>query len=329
MPPSLPSFPHDRFWPLPQYGEKSATSRRVGLEIEFSGLTEAQTAKIVTGRFGGDIRTQSPYEVEIENTEIGKVKIELDSAYAKADRNAVLDAGLDLARSVIPTEIVTQPLSQGQLGLMQSLCADLAKHGAQGSRTNLLRGFGMHINPEIAGQDTESIVPVMRAYALMEDWLREADPIDPSRRMMPFVDPYPSRLIDALARYGDLPKDEVFRIYLDLADGRNHGLDVLPVIVETADASLADRVRRNRQVKGRPAWHYRLPDCRIDEPDWSIAAEWNRWVLVERAACMPELVEELAEAWLKRRKELTSIRLEWWRAADEVIRGYDLFRDKP
>lgn len=37
-------------------------------------------------------------------------------------------------------------------------------------------------------------------------------------------------------------------------------------------------------VKARPAYHYRLPNCLIDEPDWRLAREWNTWVAVERLA---------------------------------------------
>jgi hypothetical protein len=37
-------------------------------------------------------------------------------------------------------------------------------------------------------------------------------------------------------------------------------------------------------VKPRPAFHYRLPNCMVDEADWTLAEEWNRWVVVERLA---------------------------------------------
>ena len=48
----------------------------------------------------------------------------------------------------------------------------------------------------------------------------------------------------------------------------------------------------------RPAYHYRLPNCRIDEPGWSIAAEWGRWVLVERLAARPDFSERLSRTYL-------------------------------
>ena len=37
-------------------------------------------------------------------------------------------------------------------------------------------------------------------------------------------------------------------------------------------------------MSARPTFHYRLPNCRVDEPDWRIAHEWNAWVTVEALA---------------------------------------------
>ena len=46
------------------------------------------------------------------------------------------------------------------------------------------------------------------------------------------------------------------------------------------------------KVNSRPTLHYRLPDCRIDEPDWSITTEWNRWMLVEELVCDEQALSE-------------------------------------
>jgi hypothetical protein len=53
-------------------------------------------------------------------------------------------------------------------------------------------------------------------------------------------------------------------------------------------------VRDPHLVKPRPTFHYRLPDCRIDEPGWRPSVDWNRWVAVERLAEDPERLGELA-----------------------------------
>jgi hypothetical protein len=53
-------------------------------------------------------------------------------------------------------------------------------------------------------------------------------------------------------------------------------------------------------IKPRPAFHYRLPNCLVDEPDWTIAREWNTWVAVERLAHdgdrLAEMSREFREA---------------------------------
>ena len=50
-------------------------------------------------------------------------------------------------------------------------------------------------------------------------------------------------------------------------------------------------------VSGRPAFHYRLPDCKINVPGWSVATAWNQWVFVERLACNGPLLHELITEW--------------------------------
>jgi hypothetical protein len=43
-------------------------------------------------------------------------------------------------------------------------------------------------------------------------------------------------------------------------------------------------VEAPENVRPRPTFHYRLPNCLVDDPSWSFALEWNRWVEVERLA---------------------------------------------
>ena len=45
-----------------------------------------------------------------------------------------------------------------------------------------------------------------------------------------------------------------------------------------------DRVEDPHLVKARPAYHYRLPNCLVDEPTGRSRREWNTWVTVERLA---------------------------------------------
>ena len=59
---------------------------------------------------------------------------------------------------------------------------------------------------------------------------------------------------------------------------------MLPVLAHLDREGVIRRVEDPHLVKPRPAFHYRLPNCVLDEPDWRVAREWNTWVAVERLA---------------------------------------------
>ncbi|MEL6680993.1 MAG: amidoligase family protein, partial [Pseudomonadota bacterium] len=229
-----------------------------------------------------------------------------------------------LGRSVIPVEVVTPPLEPVALEIVDDMTADLVASGAKGTEAGLMFGFGMHINVEIRSQDPADIVPVLRAFAFLEDWLRGTDPIDTSRRILPFVDPYPRGFVTDVAERGaDWDMDTLFELYFRHNRTRNRALDMLPIL-RTLDPERVDKtLGTDIKIGTRPTYHYRLPDCRLDDPGWSVVYEWNRWVLVEQVARDPELLEHLAERWLAYRNDLTSIRGDWrqWVDTELVERG--------
>ena len=48
-----------------------------------------------------------------------------------------------------------------------------------------------------------------------------------------------------------------------------------------------DRVRTtidDPRIKPRPTFHYRLPNAQVSDSLWSLAEDWNRWVVVETLA---------------------------------------------
>jgi hypothetical protein len=183
-----------RFPSLP--GRGRGGPRRCGVEIEFAGLTETETADIVVTTLGGRSTPDGAHAFRVGGTAIGTVKVELDTALRKTDVPGI-EAGLDLARAVVPVEIVSEPLDTAGLGRLDALRARLRVAGAQGSGEGVFLGFGVHLNPETP-IDPAHAVRIIRAYALLEDWLRRSDPIDATRRVLPFVDPWPHRLTDAL-----------------------------------------------------------------------------------------------------------------------------------
>lgn len=308
----LARFPRDRFWPLPTSDTHHGSPRRTGIEIEFANLDEATAAAIVQAQWGGTLRKDSAHEMTVEETALGDVRIELDMFLRDRAGDAFADLLLDWARQVVPVEIITAPLTVDVLARVETLLDELVAAGAAGSQDGIIYGFGLHLNPEAAGETAADILPVVRAYALLEEWLRAIDPVDPSRRLLPFVDPWPTALVDALAIEGaSWGLDDLVRAYADFTPTRNRGLDLLPLLEHLRPELLASAMAADKLKGGRPTYHYRLPEARLGAEGWSLAYEWNRWVLVERVAADAALLEDLAQTWRDHRAVAPILRGDW------------------
>ncbi|MGR3755782.1 MAG: amidoligase family protein [Tranquillimonas sp.] len=315
-----PSFARPQSLPRPT--DATGTARRVGIEVECGGLTERELADRAASVLGGTVEPDGPYAFRVKNTRIGDLKVMLDTAFREKADSHLARLGLDWGRAVIPAELVTDPILPEDIAQVDELCRNLRAAGATGTRDGLLLGFGTHLNIAVAGLDGPSILPTVRAFALLEGWLRQRDPIDPARRLLPFVDPYPTALTDRLAAddAAGLSLGRLMDIYLDLAPSRNHALDLLPLFRHADSERVTSALAHAEQVSPRPAYHYRLPDSRLDEADWSIAYEWNRWCLVERVAADAPLLEALAAAWRSHRRQILHLGRGWPETADGILR---------
>lgn len=286
--------------PLPFPHDASGAVRRIGVEVEFSGLTEAETANTIAAFLGGaPVRKGHNYFL-VEGSEIGDLEVYLDTAFRQANPSGLRAISLDLSRDVVPVEIVTQPLDLAGIGRLDEVVRRLRDAGAEGSHAGIFLGYGVHFNVAVPSLDTPGLLPIMRAYALLEDWLRVAGMMDGTRRLMPFADPYPGGYVRRLfACPLDAGVERLIGIYLEETPTRNRGLDMLPVFRQIDEAAVIAAVSGAESVSARPTFHYRLPDSRVDEPDWSIAYEWNRWVLIERIANDAGLTSRMIDAWLK------------------------------
>ena len=90
--------------PLPRPDAQAGKPQRIGVEIEFSGMTETRAASVVQDLLGGQITEDGDFSVQITTTELGDVEILLDTALRKYS-----EAGLDAARVVVPIELGTAP----------------------------------------------------------------------------------------------------------------------------------------------------------------------------------------------------------------------------
>ena len=96
-------------------------------------------------------------------------------------------------------------------------------------------------------------------------------------------------------------------LYLERAGSRNHGLDMLCLFAHV-DRDRVGAKMDLASVSARPTFHYRLPDCRIGDPNWSLALEWNRWVAIERLSEDHGFLAEIERAWQAHRDALTTVR---------------------
>ena len=87
--------------------------------------------------------------------------------------------------------------------------------------------------------------------------------------------------------------------YLEYNPTRNRALDMLPILCELDEARVLNAINDEERnlIKGRPAFHYRLPDCKVNVPGWSAAAPWNQWVYIEKIASDDSLLHELIGEW--------------------------------
>ena len=79
-------------------------------------------------------------------------------------------------------------------------------------------------------------------------------------------------------------EDALIGDYLEANPTRNRALDMLPVLATLQEERVLAAAKESENVKARPTFHYRLPNCLIDDRSWSFGVEWNRWVEVERLA---------------------------------------------
>lgn len=315
MPDLHARLPRNRFLALPDHGRAASAARRVGVEIEFAGLSVHETAVLIAGHWGGELAEQNPREVHVTGGRLGKVRVELDIAL-KAQWAE--DLAAQVLRDLVPVEVITDPLSQADLPQVERMAQVLHAAGAMGTRAKLAYGFGVHFNPELPDDDGAALVATARAYALCEDWLRGAEPLDPARRVLPFVDPWPRALVAALAGAEGWGVRDLARACVAHAPSRHHGLDLLPALQHLCPAELS-QVPESHLKGGRPTFHYRLPETRLDEPGWSIAYEWNRWCLIEHIAADPDLLRALANGWTDHESPLSRLRGNWAAAVEEML----------
>lgn len=267
--------------------------RRVGVEIEFGRLDAAHAAGAIQRRFGGVVRPEGPHRVFVDGTELGDFRVELDWSWVHGvvDQGGMVDQAKALlgtiGRELVPTEVVTPPVPAGRLPEIDALVLDFVGLGAEGTRSGLFSGFGLHLNPALTPADrtADPIRRVLQAYLLEAPALRIDINVDPMRSLLPFVEPFPRPYVDLVLDPAYAPSlESLIDDYLRFNPTRNRELDLLPLFAEIDEA----RVRRtlsDPRISARPTFHWRLPNADLEDPDWTVAGQWRRWLRIETMAC--------------------------------------------
>jgi len=301
--------------PHPLYNRRGEV-RKVGVEIEFGGVSLSDAAEAVRAAYDGELRQDHEHRYTVA-TPLGEFEVTFDSALlsekkyeqvldrlglsaADGVKEAVEGALRRIGESMLPLEVSTPPIPVTQLHEVSRLEQALRDRRAEGTRAGLLYAFALHFNPEAADpHDAIGIADTLRACLLLYDWLFRRADVDTLRRILPFINPFP----DGYARHvidPDYAPDMGTLIddYVRANPTRNRPLDLLPILAFNDPDLMRRPALAGQKVTPRPTYHYRLPNSLIDDPRWSVAQEWSQWVLVERLAGDADLLRGLARAYL-------------------------------
>jgi hypothetical protein len=313
---SHPRNPIDFLVP-PRRDNPRGRVRKVGVELEMTGVTPGQIAEAVMAVVGGKLECSSPFESTVTRTELGDFRIELDAnilkhrGYQKHLEEMGIVIGDGQAREnleqvmsrvaglIVPLELVSPPTPWTELARLDAIRHKLHEAGARGTHSSPFYAFGLHLNIEAASLAAANILAVLRAFLLRYEWLVEVEDVDFSRRITPYVQPYPEDYVaHVLAADYHPDRRQLINDFLNFTPTRNRPLDLLPLLAHLdRERVMAAPVERDL-IKPRPAWHYRLPNCLIDEPDWSLAVPWNHWMAVEQLAEHPEALRAECRRYL-------------------------------
>jgi hypothetical protein len=271
--------------------------------------------------FGGELFTESAVERRLEVSGVGEFNLEFDWDYLKKraaqegepedGRDWMVDTLKSAAALVVPVEVVCPPLPLSRLELLDPMVDALREGGAAGTGDSLLAAFGVHINAEAPALDAATVSRFVKAFALLQWWLVQTHEVDLSRKITPFVDLYPQAYLLKLFSTDYADTDEFADDYLEHNPSRNRALDMLPLLSHL-DEERVRAVVDDPRIKSRPAFHYRLPNCHIERPGWSLAEPWNVWVVVERLASRPDDIDALAREYLDSSRPIVGVGRTAW-----------------
>jgi hypothetical protein len=170
--PAAPTMP-------PRTRTAEGAPRRVGVELEMSGIGLDALARIVARHFGLAVEADGRYERRLTGDAAGDWKVELDFDLLKRMGREERDPDTlrgEIGRSAeealahiavwTPVEIVSPPLPLDRLWEVEDLVPHLRRAGARGTSDALINAFGTQFNPDgVVVSGGHDIDPVLYAEA--------------------------------------------------------------------------------------------------------------------------------------------------------------------
>jgi hypothetical protein len=156
--------------------------RRVGVEIEFMGLSARSAAKALAHDLGGFIEVDDPHAFRILGTRLGDLRVETDLRYVHPQRYPKLAIRLGaraaawlgtLVSAFVPRELVTAPLPIARLSEVDVAIASLRSAGASGRGAVALDSLSLHFNIDPPSLDAGTITAFLKAFLSAEERLRQ------------------------------------------------------------------------------------------------------------------------------------------------------------
>lgn len=307
-------------WLPPRVNGESGAPRRVGIELELAGLEPSQLAAAITSLFGGKVGEISPFQWLVSDTRFGKFGIELDWQDLKTLGEKHLgDTSLDdqsftaslvkllsmAVEQLIPWEIVAPPVAFEHLPDLCQLVTALRDNGARGTRASPQYAFGLHLNPELPDLQADTITAYLKAFLCLYDWIDREERTDLLRKATYYINHFDQDYIRQVIQPGYWPSlDRLIGDYLVANPTRNRSLDLLPLFAHI-DAGRVQRAVDDPRVNGRPTFHYRLPNCDIDNPGWNLNLSWGCWLEVEKLAGERARLDRFCQQYLAAMDRLT------------------------
>lgn len=311
------------FPPLPTKTGENGEPRCVGVELEFGSISSEEAARALQAALGGRLVVEEEHLCRVTGTPLGELTVKLDTRLAhKGDDEGDWIDGVSAFFSnlvgkagslVLPVEVTTEPLGASELARFEEVIEVLRRAGASGTRGGTFYAFALQLNPQTPSREPDAILAIMKAFVVLNAWLRATLHPKTLRKALRFVEPYPHAYRERLTDPEYWPRQaEMIDDYLADNPTRNRDLDMLPLFLHLDE----ERVRRSlpdEKINGRPTFHYRLPGSHLGDPEWTLASVWRTWVAVEALAADRERLQRACaayrdfdgdkEAWAERARE--------------------------